>query len=686
MHKQKRFLALLLTLMLLSASACDQTGSSMPVDPTDATKVTEAQQAVTGIEKETGMKELETDLETLQNAVCETAWAYFLKDEQVQYDSAELTWIPKADGGSQRVSLFSGPEEANSHKSVFLVCSYYAFETYYDALLVDGRPFILNEAEGSKAPHLDATTTKLWFNMAAEATVGRWTYSTTNQTDPEAVAQWPSDKILQMGSSGLSKLREYLANWEENLQPGDLILTSQKENAGGHLAIYVGNGMILECYGGKYNLDTGSAQPEKTGGIQCHSVEDYYLNGKVHGGDYQVDGDLVYNVAIFRPLNLLVDENGDVKPGVALSEQAKTRLCYPGLEIDHTADIAEGVAATVGGTITYSTKIVNHSADPDSAYYRWKLASDPKYGGYAYQDLTVVHSIPQGTELTQIPENAQEVDGKICWTVDLSRGAEITLSTTVKVTGALGDTVTADGCTVGTVGLSAPKNKIGGTKLTAEEEEKLAEYRSQLFDDPKSNTITSSDTGFAEDVYSEILGIDIELPTISELWETMFKLDRVPCTLLWTDNWIPPYMWLYTVDMDEEPLALVENYYGGKYVHTSTEERQLELRLEDLEVGDVLVKWKAEVRESVLKDYEGYYDNVEDAIASLKGWNVMPTGEVGDNMVLVYVGGGKFVRVTETEKGISIQSGGAASMYEDIHSWDFFALLRPSQMRADIHG
>ena len=54
-------------------------------------------------------------------------------------------------------------------------------------------------------------------------------------------------------------------------------------------------------------------------------------------------------------------------------------------------------------------------------------------------------------------------------------------------------------------------------------------------------------------------------------------------------------------------------------------------------------------------------------------------------MVLVYVGGGKFVRATETEKGISIQSGGTATMYEDVHSWDFFVLLRPSQMCENIH-
>ena len=684
MEKRKRIFSLFLALMLLlSAVACGQSDPGATENPTDSTEPTQPTQTVVGAASDTELKALEVNLETLQNAVCETAWAYYLKGTQVQYDSAELTWIPKGDGGSQRVSLFAGPEAANSHKAVFLVCSYYAFETYYDALRVDGVPFVLNETEGGDAPHLDATTTKLWFNMAPEATVGRWTSSTQNQTDPEAVAKWPADKTFQMGGTGLKKLREYFTNWEEKLQPGDLIITSQMENTGGHLAIYVGGGMVLECYGGKYNLETGSMYTEKNGGIQCHTVEDYYLNGKAHNGDYEL-GD-VYNIAIFRPLNLLVDENGEVLPNVTLSEQAKMRLCYPGLEIDHTASIAEGMSASVDGTVIYSTRIVNHSAEPGSAYYNWKLVSDPEYGGYTYKALSVVHSVPQGTELVQLPHGAQEVNGKICWTVDMARGSEITLSTEVKVTGPLGDTICGDGCAVGTIALSAPVNKIGGAKLTAEDGEKLTAYRNLLFNDPKANTILSGGTDFAEGVYKQILGIDIELPQIEELWEMIFKLDRVPCTLLWPDNWIPPYMWLYTVSTDEKPLSLVENYYGGRFVHTSTEDRQLELRLEDLEIGDVLIKWDAKVREAVLADYTGYYDSVEDAIASLKGWNIIPTGEIGDNMVLVYVGGGKFVRATETEKGISIQSGGTATMYEDVHSWDFFVLLRPSQMRENIH-
>ena len=73
-------------------------------NPTDSTEPTQPTQTVVGAASDTELKALEVNLETLQNAVCETAWAYYLKGTQVQYDSAELTWIPKGDGGSQRVS------------------------------------------------------------------------------------------------------------------------------------------------------------------------------------------------------------------------------------------------------------------------------------------------------------------------------------------------------------------------------------------------------------------------------------------------------------------------------------------------------------------------------------------------------------------------------------------------------
>ena len=85
MEKRKRIFSLFLaSVLLFSVAACGQSGSGVTENPTDATEPTQPPQIVEGAASDTGMKELEVNLETLQNAVCETGWAYYLKGTRVQ--------------------------------------------------------------------------------------------------------------------------------------------------------------------------------------------------------------------------------------------------------------------------------------------------------------------------------------------------------------------------------------------------------------------------------------------------------------------------------------------------------------------------------------------------------------------------------------------------------------------------
>ena len=107
----------------------------------------------------------------IEKALAETAWAFFLKGDRLQYDSQELTLIGgttgggntplrKFWGGAVRTSLASAPEEATSDSTLFTVCSDYAWKTYFSTLGYPLLGFPLNAlTQGtSLLPSIDLVT------------------------------------------------------------------------------------------------------------------------------------------------------------------------------------------------------------------------------------------------------------------------------------------------------------------------------------------------------------------------------------------------------------------------------------------------------------------------------------------------------------------------------------------------
>ena len=321
----------------------------------------------------------------METALVEVAWDYYLKGGKVQYDSTELTTrgdvgseepMSKAYGGTWRTNTFSTLEDATSDSTLFSVCSDYCWKVYYEAL---GYPIL--------GHRVNAVTRGLFMN--------------TEYPQDMLVARWWDDgyefdeRWADFGNAGAERtpaetLLEMITNYDTYLRPGD-ILVAHGNGGHQHAMLYVGDGKILHCGGGKFSLSTGSDEVEENGAIHLATVEGAFLNGTEQGGFFQLKdaiADTNVNGAWFvivRPLDVLtlddvdadaandkldVDNvldtgklkyelaNNDLSPvpttGFTITESTYSRLQFPGMDIDRTVSVKNYGTVVKGGQLTYT--------------------------------------------------------------------------------------------------------------------------------------------------------------------------------------------------------------------------------------------------------------------------------------------------------------------------------------------
>jgi hypothetical protein len=76
----------------------------------------------------------------LEQAVIDTAWAYCLKKEKVQYDSEHLTKVNGIYGGISRHSKDVSPEYGTSDTNLYTVCSAFVNNAYREGI---GHPILM---------------------------------------------------------------------------------------------------------------------------------------------------------------------------------------------------------------------------------------------------------------------------------------------------------------------------------------------------------------------------------------------------------------------------------------------------------------------------------------------------------------------------------------------------------------
>lgn len=642
----------------------------------------------------------------LEEAVVNTAWAYYAKGEKLQYCSQVLNEMGKYYEGKYRVNEDAAPEYGTSDMHVYSVCADWDTKVYLHAL---------NYRIGNGREPLNGTTDGIFFS--AENQVSGWYED--GKVDPiteddvdTCIMRWKdldytefstSEKYLGVDKSkyyanygdnhltfanGLyattkeeqaladNTAREFLYNWQKNLRPGDVFVSSS------HALLYIGGGYVLDCSydnnGGKYDTDAGLERHERYGALfklqTTEKVADKYIKSS---RDWFV---------VTRPIDAMVVDDGDsnlandlvTDPNIAITVPALSRIKYPVMDIDRTVDITPFGTVSAGGEMTYSVKITNKSRD--SKYVEYRKYVKHQTAGMAsttavdYKALPVSEVIPAGTEFVRATGDYKMENNKLSWTVDVPAGKTVEVTYTVKVTAPIGSTITNDGGFVADIPSNSIVNTVGGKKLNEQALsvlENIADTHPGLWNE--TFNLASEDLDFAEKIYAK-MGIHLELPTIAQMMNDVFS---------WTVAARSSGDFRYTrvdglnVFMLKDDVTggyktardmLVENYWGGYRFFTGADKKGTdinEMRVDYLEPGDILV----------------YADTDE------------KTGVSKTSNILVYAGQnskGEHTLLSRSSKGESEVFAGTEA---DARLWnafmgsiDLFFVLRPTQGVNDINA
>ena len=267
-----------------------------------------------------------------RQAILETAYAYYLKADCVQYGSVPLVvsalykdvgWLAYS-----RRTKEGTPEDATPDSTYYTVCSSFTYETYFNAM-------------GYR--HSGDSDTSVTIVLT---------------TRPQEAVVFDYDKRLDPDGS---KYESEMMRLRSILEPGDILVYSTiktdpktgKVDGGGHALMYVGDvagdghPMVMHSGGAKYQFENGGYdQVEKSGTIRLDDFDASFFHGpsmKKHT-----------KIMAFRPLDLPAEK-------YPLSESAKARYLHPRLRIDRCVDVGPYGSVVTGGELTYSIWLKNFS-------------------------------------------------------------------------------------------------------------------------------------------------------------------------------------------------------------------------------------------------------------------------------------------------------------------------------------
>ena len=360
-----------------------------------------------------------------RQAVLETAYAYYLKADCVQYGSVPLVvsalykdvgWLAYS-----RRTKEGTPEDATPDSTYFTVCSSFTYETYFNAM---GYRHSGN-ADTSVTVHLT--------------------------THPQEAVVFDYDKRLDPDGS---KYEPEMMRLRSLLEAGDILVystlkTNPKTGAvsgGGHALMYVGDvagdghPMVMHSGGAKYQFeDGGYDQVEKSGTIRLDDFDACFFHGssmKKHT-----------KIMAFRPLDLPAEQ-------YPLTESAKARYLHPRLRIDRCVDVGPYGSVVTGGELNYSITLKNFSKKAYTVPVRenvtkgCELVSFVKFeslkvGKLESPELSNSQTFKLSNSQTLKPSNLQTLN----WDVPLAPGEERKLEWCVKVTAPAGSKIVATGGT-----------------------------------------------------------------------------------------------------------------------------------------------------------------------------------------------------------------------------------------------
>ena len=589
--------------------------------------------------------------EDLENAIVNGAWAYYVKDPYMQYDSASVTYLQRFAGGTGRISSEMPPEHATADMNFYSVCSDYAYQTYLETLntkLMGERntPFGLatQELNFSGENQLErritlAAVNEPWTENDVDCTLAKWIdydyylekskiskvsqfvafnyFDSTHFTDYTEGLTFKEDGFdgelhysyydAEGNKLDPEKVEDdyfyaFTDNYKENLRPGDIQVSNS------HTTVYVGGNLTLHCsypsgIGGK--IDANGEKPEPDGAIFANFQ---YPRTKFGSARRQC-------LIIMRPLNLIVapgydeDWGNDIAKDIKIPEDTKTRIEYPAMSIERTVDINHYGSAVQGENLTYKVQIFNKTNNEN--YIKWGADFDHgKKEPVTYKGLVVTETVPEGTELVAESVTAGGVieGNKITWNLaDIAPGEMVELSYSVKVTAPVGSIIENDGGFVNNIPSNSIRNMVGSAKLADDKKTALSSIAAGGVDGLKE---FGTDTDFAEAIYKK-MGEELELPSTLDLAMNLFTPETfIPGEGYSLDGGIygglykeqTTYTRRYETTDEFKPYLnmLVDRLYGGRSFYAGHDKKWqyatktvLDFRPEHLEAGDIVIYFKA---------------------------------------------------------------------------------------------
>jgi len=359
-----------------------------------------------------------SDRAVRRQAVLETAYAYYLKADCVQYDSTPLM-LHRVGVMSSRRTKEGTPEDATPDKTYYTVCSSFPYETYWNAL-----GYRLGGS--SDACYTMALTTR-----------------------PQEAVVFEYDKRRDRDGS---KYVQEMMRMRDLLEPGDVIVyTTFKEQktktgttlkGGGHALMYVGDvagdghNKVMHSGGAKYQFeDGGYDQVEWSGTIRLDDMDAIFF----HGAPLKKKT----KIMVFRPLQLPASK-------YPLTDSAKARYLHPRLRYDRRAEVGVYGSVVSGGTLGYSITLKNFS---QKAYI-----------------VPVREKVPDGAEF--LPQQSMGglavCDGKTFgWDIPLAPGEERVVTWRVRVTAPAGSHIVAAGGTAAGIPSNVIETDVVSSRLSA---------------------------------------------------------------------------------------------------------------------------------------------------------------------------------------------------------------------------
>lgn len=647
----------------------------------------------------------------LEEAIVNTAIAYYVKNPYMQYDSTHTTDMSAYTGGLIRLTAKSAPELATKDSNFYSVCSDYVYQSYLEAINIQAMgdvnfPFGLSTAYlfkmGDNQPQTQVVSGSINDPICeddVDACLMRWmdydeymksyssraAYSGFGVFESESFTDFTEGLIFRddgyegemhysyYNSEGKrltpAEVREtyvysYAQEYEKTLRPGDFFVNHS------HSMLYVGGNDYLHCAGYKINTETGVDKTEEGDAIRF----DHNANEKIYASN-------IKSMIVLRPLEFVVkmgydeDPGNDIVKNLTIPEETKSRIKYPAMSIDRTVDISSYGTAVKGDSLTYTVEITNKTND--ESYKEWHTTSGKT--GQAekpYENLLVTETIPDGCELVEnsVSGEGKVENGKISWNLKtVNPGETVALSYKVKVTADVGATITNDGGMVDNIPSNSLQNTVGNKKLDADANKILSEISQGGNEGLK---VFGADTDFAENIYKKI-GKDLDLPSATEIIKSIFHIKKghIPGDggplRAYTSEPIDLFELRTEVPAEYEEIRamLIDKYWGGRRFFAGEDNKWdfannaiNEFRKEYMEPGDIIVYAKSKDRSK---------NNLSDEFDVIT--------------VVIYDGSG-LVSVTSTPDGVVYEVVSKDAMDAELTKAlqtdkDLFFALRPSQAK-----